>query len=198
MKHDEEVKESAPKKDWTSYLDSGWDKLCTPRLGITLKDWLKEKQAWWQYRTPQKKRPDEPYMDMAQFVSTQSTRKLMQLIKANEYLPFALIGNNVPVRDKKNNEVVNKETGKVVTKPSYSFARLRLQDLVMASYILPEEQMRFCSISLIDRPIHLYLDLDCTAGRDEGFEFIDGKLNEVLSLVLNSWASTSSQYKGER
>ncbi len=92
----------------------------------------------------------------------------------------------MPVRDKQNNIVKNKETGKEVTKPSYSFARLRLQDLVMASYVLTEEQMRFCSISLIDRPIHLYLDLDCTAGKNEGFEFIDGKLNEVLSLILNS------------
>ena len=108
------------------------------------------------------------------------------MLKADEYLPFALIGNNVPVRDKQNNIVKNKETGKEVTKPSYSFTRLRLQDLVMASYVLSEEQMRFCSISLIDRPIHLYLDLDCTAGKGEGFEFIDGKLNEVLSLILNS------------
>ncbi len=181
------MKESATvKKKWTSYLISDWDALCTPCPNATLKNWLKEKQAWWQYRTLQKKRPDEPYMDMAQFVQTKSTRNFLHLLKANEYLPFALIGNNVSVRDKQNNVVKNKETGEAVTKPSYSFARLRLQDLVMASYVLPEEQMRFCSISLIDRPIHLYLDLDCTAGKNEGFESIDGKLNEVLSLILDS------------
>ena len=123
---------------------------------------------------------------MAQFVPTQSARNVLQLLKANECLPFALIGNNVPLRDKQNNVVKNKDTGEESTKPSYSFARLRLQEMVMASYVLPEEQMRFCSISLIDRPIHLYLDLDCTAGKNEGFESIDGKLNEVLSLILNS------------
>jgi hypothetical protein len=184
---EDEVKEpTTVKKDWTSYLSLGWDEQCTPRAIVTLKDWLREKQAWWQYRTPQKKRPDEPYMDMTEFVETRTARTFVRLLKANEYLPFALIGNNVPVRDKQNNVVKHKQTGEVVTKPSYSFARLRLQDLVMASYVLPEEQMRFCSISLTNRPIHLYLDLDCTAGKNEGFESIVGQLNEVLSLVLNS------------
>ena len=184
---EDEVKEApAAKKAWTTYLTPNWDALCAPRPTTTLKRWLKEEQAWWQYRTLQKKRPDEPYMDMTEFVQTQATRNFLQLLKSDEYLPFALIGDNVPVRDKQNNIVKNKETGQDMTKPSYSFARLRLQDLVMASYVLSEEHMRFCSISLIDRPIHLYLDLDCTAGRNEGFESIDGKLNEVLSLILNS------------
>ena len=171
--------------DWLQHLDEDFDHLCSKSV-LSYKDYLQNKKAWWQYCTRQTDQ-SLPWMDRTKFHTVPGGRGLRALLKRNEYLPFALIGDKIPAKHKRTGQLVKDKDGKVMMRDSYSFAELRLQDLVAASYALDRKEMRFCSISMINRPVHLYLDIDCSVG-EQGFGDVNGKLQEVCVLSMTTMA----------
>jgi putative DNA primase/helicase len=163
------------------HLQPNWKELCKPLPGTTNIAWLRQRKAWWQFRTNNAK--GRVHLDMAQFVDTTPAKTVAELIQRNELLPWAFIGDLVQCPLDKHGKIVLDKHGNPSMYTPYSFARQTFQDVVLASYVLDEEQMRYCSMTAPGCETHAYFDLDCSADQ-KGFAAVNGKLHEVLTLML--------------
>ncbi len=149
---------------------------------VTVKGWLCRRKVWYQYYRPSKKHPDRVCMDMEELCQTKAARTCRQLLKQNLPMAIAVIGDDVPTKDKQG-RILKDEQGNVKMSPTYSFAKLTLQDLVLASYQLDSTEMRFCSMSWPDLPVHGYVDIDCKVD-EPGFALLHGRMHEALEELL--------------
>jgi hypothetical protein len=149
---------------------------------VTVKGWLWNRRVWYQYYRPNKKHPNRVCMDMDELCQTKAARTFRQLLKQNLPMAIAVIGDEIPVKDKQG-RIIKDEQGRVKMSPTYSFAKLTLQDLVLASYQLDATEMRFCSMSWSDLPVHGYVDIDCKVD-EHGFALLHGRMHEMLEELL--------------
>jgi putative DNA primase/helicase len=176
-----ELKKANTATSLRGHLQPNWDELCKPVPGTTYTTWLQQKKAWWQYRTNSAK--SRVHLDMEQFVDTTPAKTTAELIQRNELLPWALIGDPVQCPPDKHGKIVLDKNGNPSKYTPYSFARQTFQDVVMASYVLDEDQLRYCSMTAPGCETHAYFDLDCSDDQ-KGFAAVNGKLHEVLTLML--------------
>jgi hypothetical protein len=177
----EPLPEAKKHKVLQDFLQDNWDVVRRPSPGLTYIAWLKHRDAWWQHRTKNAK--GRIYMDMDQFANSSPARTSSGLLQLNEQLPWALIGDSVQCPVDKEGKVRLDDKGKPKMYTPFSFACQTFQDMVLASYVLDEDQMRFCSMTAPGWPAHAYLDVDCS-DYQKGFAAINGKLHEVLTLLL--------------
>ena len=170
-----------PRPRYETILQPNWDELCKPLPGMTNIAWLQKRNAWWQFRTNNAK--GRVHLDMAQFLDTTPAKTTAELIQRNELLPWAFIGDLVQCPPDKHGKIVLDKNGNPSMYTPYSFARQTFQDVVLASYVLDEDQMRYCSMTAPNCETHAYFDLDCSADQ-KGFAAVNGKLHEVLTLML--------------
>ena len=149
---------------------------------VTVKKWLCDRRVWYQYYRHSKKHPNRVCMDLEELCQTKAAHTFRQLLKQNLPMAIAVIGDEVPAKDKQG-RVIKDDQGNVKMSPTYSFARLKLQDLVLASYQLHPTEMRFCSMSWPDLPVHGYVDIDCKVDEHD-FALLHGRMHEVLEELL--------------
>jgi hypothetical protein len=149
---------------------------------VTAIKWLCNRRVLYQYYRPNKKHPDRRCMDMDELSQTSAARTYRRLLKQNLPMAIAVIGDETPAKDKQG-RVIKDDQGHVKMLPTYGFAKLTLQDLVLASYQLSPTEMRFCSMSWPDLPVHGYVDIDCKAD-EHGFALLHGRMHEALEELL--------------
>jgi hypothetical protein len=111
------------------------------------------KASWYPFSVQQKdtaqaRQGCQAYQDREKYVTSPSFSTARRMLVSKQVIPVAI--NSL----------------KADGSSSYSFATLTLEQLVLASYMLHRDDMRFCSMTLPGRPVHLYVDLDCKVAHE--------------------------------
>ena len=181
-KLEDEVNTTRPIRTLEDILGDDYLRAMKEVQQVTVKGWLCKRKVWYQYYRPSKKHPNRVCMDMDELCQTKAARTFRQLLKQNLPMAIAVIGDDVPAKDK-HGRVIKDEQGTVKMSPTYSFAKLTLQGLVLASYQLDQTEMRFCSMSWPDLPVHGYVDIDCKVD-EHGFGLLHGRMHEMVEELL--------------